>query len=157
MPELWTPPTSTAGGNFFRSEEPTPKKIQPQYVIYPQITGTWAEGTVIRVDTYVPLVQGSSGRGHRPPLWHTVSSLENEEFELLVPFVLTIEEEEGEFLARFEEANIAMSGDTEKEAIENVLADILDTFILFSREETNLGPEPARQLSVLRRHIRSKQ
>jgi len=83
-----------------------------------------------------------------------VSSLPSEEFDLLAQFILKIEEEEGEFLACFEEANIGMSGGTKEEAIENLLADILDTFALFSKEETNLGPGPARQLSVLRRYIR---
>lgn len=160
MPDLWTPPTSTAAGSYFRIDEPKPGK--PKGFSFGVLGMTTASGLEIYSsagnDTQSILIRrASEGRyGLGSSRLHTVSSLLNEEFEVLTPLVLKIDEEEGEFIACFEEANIAMSGDTEEEAIENVLADILDTFVLFSKEETNLGPKPARQLSVLRRYLQQK-
>jgi Arc/MetJ-type ribon-helix-helix transcriptional regulator len=55
------------------------------------------------------------------------------------------------FIATFFDANISTSGDTEVEAVSNLRSLILDTFeYLDSEPSDGLGPEPARQLAVLR-------
>ncbi len=158
-PELWTPPTSTAAGSPIRIEVSKPEKPQGHPFVFPGMTSSSWLGSYHYTEVMSPelfRVKGRGGYSSGPSSTSfTVSSLPSEEFDLLAPFILKIEEEEGEFLACFEEANIGMSGGTKEEAIENLLADILDTFALFSKEETNLGPEPARQLSVLRRYIQS--
>ena len=83
-----------------------------------------------------------------------ISSLPGEPYTLLRPIPVKIEQvEQDDFLARFEEANIGMSGETAQEALQNLLIDVLDAFELFCKEETNLGPEPTCQLRVLRRYI----
>lgn len=61
--------------------------------------------------------------------------------------------ESGEFLAAFREANVAMSGETLLEAVQLLSADLCDRFQTFTQEETNLGPAPARQLGILKRHL----
>lgn len=83
-----------------------------------------------------------------------IASLPSESYFFLRPIPVVIEQPgPGEFLARFEEANIAMSGETPEDARESLLANILDVFELFTDEETKLGPEPARQLWVLRKYL----
>lgn len=91
-----------------------------------------------------------------PPYSDTIyiSSLHDEPYTLLQPIPIRIEKvEEDDFLACFEEANISMSGETPDEAFQNLIADILEAFELFCTEETTLGPEPTRQLDVLRRYL----
>ena len=58
---------------------------------------------------------------------------------------------EGGFIATFFDANISTSGDTEEEAVSNLRSLILDTFEhLESVPREELGPEPRRQLEVLK-------
>ena len=59
------------------------------------------------------------------------------------------------FNATFFDANIATSGDTQEEAFSNLRSLILDTFeYLGSEAQETLGPEPARQLAVLREFLK---
>lgn len=59
------------------------------------------------------------------------------------------------FIATFFDANIATGGDTEQEALDNLRSLIIDTFeMLESEPSEKLGPEPLRQLTVLRSMIR---
>jgi len=57
------------------------------------------------------------------------------------------------FEASFTEANIAWVGDTTLEAINGLKAEILDTLEDYEQHEDRLGPEPQRQLAVLRSYI----
>lgn len=82
-----------------------------------------------------------------------IGDFPGEAYKVLTPITVRVQTAGREFLAGFEEANIAMTGATPSEAVGNLAADILDTYELYSDEEANLGPEPARQLAVLRRHI----
>ena len=60
-------------------------------------------------------------------------------------------------IASFFDANIHASGDTEEEAFRNLKSLILDTFDSLSAEPAHrLGPEPTRQLAVLRQFVRKK-
>jgi hypothetical protein len=88
----------------------------------------------------------------------TISSLPGEPYTLLQPIPLKIDQVgEGDFLAGFDEANIAMSGETSQEAFQNLIAEILNAFESFSVEEANLGPEPARQLRILKKYLAPQQ
>ena len=84
-----------------------------------------------------------------------ISSIPSEPYILLRSISVKIKRiEDNDFLASFEEANISMSGETEQEALQNLIAHILDVFEIFSEEESSLGPEPARQLRVLKQYIK---
>ena len=84
-----------------------------------------------------------------------IDILRDEPYILLQPIPVRIKEGEegGGFVACFQEANIGMSGDSPEEARGNLIADILDAFELLLSEESTLGPEPSRQLAVLRRFL----
>ena len=85
----------------------------------------------------------------------TIGLLPGEPYTLLRPIPVRIEQvEAGDFLAEFDEANIAISGETYQEAFQNLIAEILNAFENFSTEEASLGPEPTRQLKVLRNYLR---
>lgn len=85
-----------------------------------------------------------------------IQTLAPEPYCLLRPIEVSIEGTvTGEFIAAFFDANITTSGDNEQEAFENIKGLVLDMFDSLSAErEEKLGPEPARQLAVLREFIR---
>jgi predicted RNase H-like HicB family nuclease len=62
----------------------------------------------------------------------------------------------GDYLAMFFDANIGTMGDTEEEAVQNLKALIIDTFECLESNEENLGPEPTRQLAILKALIRKQ-
>jgi len=69
----------------------------------------------------------------------------------LQPSQVTIATDVDGFVASFFDANISASGETAQEAFENLKSLALDIFDSLSREAPErLGPEPARQLAVLR-------
>ena len=58
------------------------------------------------------------------------------------------------WVATFVEANIAMAGKTQKEAIDGLRDVIVGTYeSLFCEKFRNLGPEPTRKLQVLNQHM----
>jgi predicted RNase H-like HicB family nuclease len=81
-----------------------------------------------------------------------IQTVAPEPYELLQPIEVSIvASAHGDFVASFYDANIAASGDNEQEAFDNLKSFILDMFDSLSAEqESRLGPEPARQLAVLR-------
>jgi hypothetical protein len=83
-----------------------------------------------------------------------INSFPGERYTLLKPIPVKIERiGENDWVASFEDANLGMSGESQQEAFQNLIADILDTFETFGREEHNLGPEPSRQMAILREYI----
>jgi hypothetical protein len=77
-----------------------------------------------------------------------------EPYALRRPIPVTIQKlEADDFEARFEEANLAVSGETIQEAFQNLAIEILNIFEIFNQEENNLGPEPTRQLRVLKQYL----
>ena len=64
--------------------------------------------------------------------------------------------EEECYIARFVDANVNASGDSEIDAIEMLKDAIASTFLAFVDNEHRLGEEPERQLAVLREFIRSE-
>ncbi len=102
------------------------------------------------------LLSESAAEAPRPPATQRVSIdyFPNEPYRLLKSILVRIQLiGEGDFLASFDEANLAMSGDTAQEALQNLAAHVLDVFELLSEEEGALGPGPTEQLRILRTYL----
>lgn len=69
---------------------------------------------------------------------------------------MVIRPSDGEFLATFFDANISTTGDTPEEAIGNLKSLIVDIFENLETNERVLGPEPKRQLAVLRDFLKRR-
>ena len=84
-----------------------------------------------------------------------LTTLEPGQYELEREIQAVLHPSEDGFIATFFDANIATGGDTEQEALDNLRSLIIDTFeMLESEPSEKLGPEPQRQLKVLRSMIR---
>ena len=59
-----------------------------------------------------------------------------------------------EVIASLPEAGIAISGDDEDDALDSLIIVLRETLEDFLAEEGNLGPEPRRQLGILRARLR---
>lgn len=78
-------------------------------------------------------------------------------YSLLQPIPVRLEpDEDGEWVASFEEANINMSGSDPEDARQALADDIVEAFALFLAEEETLGPGPEKQLAVLRQYLQPK-
>jgi predicted RNase H-like HicB family nuclease len=87
-------------------------------------------------------------------LWVPITSFAPEPYEASRPIPAVIQPCEQGFVAGFFDANIHAAGDTEEEAVRNLKSLILDVFDSLSAEPAaTLGPEPKRQLAVLREFI----
>ncbi|MGO9056340.1 MAG: hypothetical protein ACLQU2_03005 [Candidatus Binataceae bacterium] len=85
---------------------------------------------------------------------YTLRHFPGEPYRLLKPITVQVKcLGEDDFLASFSDADMAISGDSAQEAFQNLAAHILDVLEVFEQEESTLGPEPARQLAVLRDYI----
>lgn len=90
-------------------------------------------------------------------LWVPITSFAPEPYEVIRHIPAVVQVCEGGFTAGFFDANIHASGDTEEEALCNLKSLILDVFESLQTESAaNLGPEPARQLAVLREFIAAR-
>ena len=86
-----------------------------------------------------------------------ISRLPDEHYEVIRPIPVCVEPDpDGGWVARFDEAMISMPGSTRGDAIDALLADILDTYELFSSEKDSLGPIPQQQFLVLQRFVEEK-
>lgn len=96
----------------------------------------------------------SSASDELPKITHDlIDSLGEEGYQLLQPIPVEIHRIGiGEYEAGFREANIAIAGISDQDAYESLVAEILDTFDTLS-STSNMGPDAARQLRVLREHI----
>ncbi len=78
-------------------------------------------------------------------------------YELNRPLLVVVQPIGEGFTASFFDVNIHASGDTEEEAFRNLKSLLLDVFdSLLAESPEKLGPEPKRQLAVLREFIRKK-
>ena len=74
-------------------------------------------------------------------------------YRILQPIPVEIRRVEiGDFEAWFREANIAMPGSNSNDALEALVAEILETFDVLLRER-NLGPDAAEQRRILGTYI----
>jgi hypothetical protein len=86
-----------------------------------------------------------------------INTFAPEPYALAKPILLSVDSTEDGATAGWIDANIHSSGDSEEEAVANLKSLILDFFDQFSSEESQLGPEPKRQLSVLKTFIRKSE
>lgn len=78
----------------------------------------------------------------------------NERYRLKRDIPVDIEDSgEGAVLVRWEEANIAMTGRTLEEALDNLRAEILDTYENYGMELGSLGPGPTQQYALMNEYI----
>lgn len=85
-----------------------------------------------------------------------VENLSPEPFVVKKTFLVVVRPSDGEFIATLFDANLGMTGDTAEDAVANLKATIVDTFDLFEENEATLGPEPKRQLAILRELIQRR-
>jgi hypothetical protein len=84
-----------------------------------------------------------------------VESLAPEPYEVIRPFHVVLQPAGDEYFATFFDANIAATGGTQREAVENLKDLVVTAFdLLTGREESELGPGPLHQISVLKQFIR---
>jgi len=84
-----------------------------------------------------------------------INTLAPEPYELLRPILVAVQPTEGGFEVGWFDANIHTTGENEEEAVANLKSLILDFFDSFSREPTEkLGPEPKRQLAVIKQFVK---
>ena len=83
-----------------------------------------------------------------------IHTLPDSPYSLRQPIPVHLEkQDDGEWIANFEEANISMSGSDPQEAMTLLAEDIASAFALFLAEEKKLSPRLAQDLTVLRQHI----
>jgi predicted RNase H-like HicB family nuclease len=87
------------------------------------------------------------------PLPVPITTLAPDPFEVRRPIQVVVRPAGEGYVATFFDANISMSGDTEEEALSNLRELIVDVFEELEADEGSLGPEPSRQLAVLRGFI----
>jgi dCTP deaminase len=119
--------------------------------IMPHLVGRQEEA-IAKMANVAGYLQGlSATRLGTVPLVH----LEPGRYELERDIPVVLQPSDDGFIATFFDANIATGGDTEQEALDNLRSLIIDTFeMLESEPSEKLGPEPRRQLKVLRSLIR---
>ena len=84
-----------------------------------------------------------------------VTTFAPEPFELIEQLLVVVQQTGDHYVASFFDANIHASGATQEEAVANLKDVMLIMFRRFEGEPQNrLGPEPKRQLAVLRNFIR---
>ncbi len=59
---------------------------------------------------------------------------------------------ERDYLACFPEADLSIGGDSVKDALSALKAEVVATYLLY-RDEPHLGPEPRRRLKVLEAYV----
>ena len=85
------------------------------------------------------------------PLYVLIETFAPEPYEVVRSFNVVVRKSDEDFIATFFDVNLSASGSTEAEAITNLKDIIIGVFeVLIEHDEKNLGPEPLRQLHVLK-------
>ena len=106
-------------------------------------------------DQTVPYREDQTKQSVSIPL--QIDTLTDSPYSLRQPIPVRLEkQEDGEWIASFEEANISMSGSDSEEAIELLAENIESAFALFLAEEKKLSPRLAQNFAVLRQYIIKK-
>lgn len=91
---------------------------------------------------------------------YIITSIDSDKYAIAseIPVIVReIGDENDNYVARFPDANVNASGDTPDEAMTNLKSILLAKFEYFSSlPSERLGPEPRRQLAVLKSFIRRK-
>jgi len=118
----------------------------PQFTTYGSAVESLVE-SVKTLSSEIALLKKSLGARSKNVL---LSTFAPEPYVVKRRIPVNIELIDAGFIATFFDANLSTSGETEEEAFSNLRSLILDTFEALDAEpETDLGPEPARQLAVL--------
>ena len=84
-----------------------------------------------------------------------ITTFAPEKYASLNPILVSVQAVEDEYEAGWFDANIHTMGGNEEEAVSNLKSLILDYFDSFSKEPSEkLGPEPTRQLLVMKQFIK---
>lgn len=76
--------------------------------------------------------------------------------EVTNPILAVVQPDDGAWVASWSEANVNASGDTELDALDMLKEAIASTFRLFCDEESNLGDDLAKRLTIMREFLRVK-
>src|SRR5262245_42022011 len=68
----------------------------------------------------------------------------------------TVEAVDDGYVASFPQANVSASGETPSESIQNLVTLMVDVFSFLIENKDELGPEPHRQLEVLKHYVQSE-
>jgi hypothetical protein len=75
-------------------------------------------------------------------------------YALRKPITIALKESQGEYVARFTEAELSRSGETAREAIDWLKSSIVTLYEMLSKKDPKeLGPLPKRQLKVLGEYL----
>ncbi|GEM_PF-3582600 len=85
-----------------------------------------------------------------------IASLADESYDLVKHIPVVIQGAGDEWTATFFDANIAISGDTQEEAVDNLKGLIVDMFESLEEDKEILGLGPAKQLTTLRDFIQRR-
>ena len=87
-----------------------------------------------------------------------VDDLGDERFEVLRPISIHVSPDPvGGWVACLAESpTTGMPGDSVADAVEALQDDMMDAFDIYSEERYKLGPGPAREWTILKRHLRYK-
>src|SRR5262249_57846168 len=80
-------------------------------------------------------------------------SAADDQFIFEHPIPVIVEAGDNCYVATFAEANIGCSGDRAGEALFGLASLLIDVFSFLTANESQLGPDPQRQLRVLRQYI----
>jgi hypothetical protein len=76
-----------------------------------------------------------------------------DDFIFLRPVPVIVESSDNCYVATFQEANVGASGDDPGEAVLSLVSLLTDIFPFLIENESQLGPDPERQLRVLKQYI----
>jgi predicted RNase H-like HicB family nuclease len=89
-----------------------------------------------------------------PPVKLCIETFTPEPYDVRRPIPILIRQIADGYSASLFDANIHTEGETEQEAFDNIRSLLLDVLEVLSKQpEESLGPEPRRQLAVLREFI----
>jgi predicted RNase H-like HicB family nuclease len=85
-----------------------------------------------------------------------IQSLDPEPYEFIQPIPAVVRQEGEEYVATFYDANISASGETEKEAIQNLKDMVVATYeLLTGHDRENLAAGSARTRDILETFVRA--
>src|SRR6266849_4289371 len=153
---MTTQVTATFVNGMLKPDEALPLADQSRVRLTIEPIEDWSPEAA-RADFAANLREREGDREGRPhgPIIVPITSLHPAPFELIREMHIVVQPSDDDFIATFFDANINASGDTQEEAVANFKDVMLSMFRRFSQEpENRLGPEPKRQLAVLRQFIR---
>ena len=143
----------TQAGEVYLHELSTGPSKYPRMDMAPHIFSHVISSYVAPLDNLNEILQGTAASEFTD--LKLITDFSGEPYEVLKVIPITIRSlDEGGIETVWKEGNIAWVDDSRVEAINGLKAEILDTMESFEANEARLGPEPKRQLVVLRTHLK---